>query len=278
VTAPLAATDVLDWPLTPISDGHTLAEAPRILPDRSILYSDVIAGGVSRIAADHESETEVIPRRRGIGGMLPHVDGGLVVTGRDLSYFTPAGDESSTIFAPAGSTGLNDLCSDGAGGVFVGSLKFEAISGGEPVPGEIWHVPAGTPPRLVADHIFWPNGIGLSPDGSKLYVSDTHKQLVSEIDLATGDHQALILVEHGIPDGLAVDVVGRIWLALGQRGAVGVFNAAGTLVDMIDMPTEFVTSVAFGGTEMADVIVTTARKVFHGRAAIAGLQMAPARL
>jgi sugar lactone lactonase YvrE len=277
MTAIPDATAVLEWPLLSISEGHSLAEAPRIAPDRSVLFSDVIAGGVNRVATDHESVTEVIPRRRGVGGLIPHDDGGLIVTGRDLAYFSPTG-ESSTIFSPPGSLGLNDLCSDRAGGVFVGSLMFAALAGGDPVPGEIWHVPFGAQPELVADHIYWPNGIGLSPDGATLYVSDTHKQLVSAIDLKTGDHQALILIEHGLPDGMAIDELGRIWLALGHRGAVGVFDADGTLVELIELPTEFVTSVAFGGTENEELIVTTARKVLHGRAKLAGLPTVAARL
>ena len=276
-TWPSDPPDLLDWPLTVISEGHTLAEAPRPLADGSILFSDVIAGGVRRISRDHETVTEVIPRRRGVGGMLPHADGGLVVTGRDLSYVSPQG-ESSTIFAPQGSRGLNDLCSDGAGGVYVGSLKFEALAGGDAVPGEIWQLPAGAAPKLIADHIYWPNGIGISPDGETLYVSDTHKQRVSAIDLATGDHQDLILIEHGIPDGLAVDEQGNIWLAVGHRGIVGVFNVAGTLIGMIDMPTEFVSSVAFGGPEREDIVVTSGTKVFHGRAHVPGLPMAAARI
>jgi|SRR4051794_11677844 sugar lactone lactonase YvrE len=277
MTALGAGADALDWPLTVISEGHSLAEAPRIAPDRSILFSDVIAGGIKRVAADHESVMEVFPRRRGIGGMLLHEDGGLVISGRDLSYVSKEG-ETSTIFKPEGCEGINDIASDGAGGAYVGSLKFAAISGGEPVPGEVWHLPAGGEPKLIAEHIWWPNGIGLAPDGETLYVSDSHKQLVSAIDLATGDHQAFILVEHGIPDGLAVDERGRVWLALGQRGAVGIFDANGTLVELIDMPTEFVTSVCFGGTENEDVVVTTATKVFHGRAKVAGVRAPLARL
>jgi gluconolactonase len=277
MTALGADTDALDWPLTVISQGHSLAEAPRIAPDRSILFSDVIAGGVSRVATDHESVSNVIPDKRGIGGMLLHEDGGLVVSGRALQYVSPDG-EWSEIFKPEGSAGINDIGSDGAGGAFIGSLNFAALKGADPVPGEIWHLPVGSEPKLVADHIWWPNGIGLSPDGKTLYVSDTHKQLVSAIDLETGDHQAFILIEHGIPDGLAVDVEGRVWLALGHRGAVGIFNPAGTLVELIDMPTEFVTSVSFGGTENEDLIVTTATKVFHGRSKVAGLPTPLAKL
>ena len=205
MTAPAAGTDALDWPLTVISEGHSLAEAPRIAPDRSILFSDVIAGGVRRVATDHESVSDVIPDKRGIGGMLLHADGGLVVSGRSLQYVSPDG-EWSEIFKPEGSAGINDIGSDGAGGAFIGSLNFAALKGADPVPGEIWHVPVGAEPKLIADHIWWPNGIGLSPDGKTLYVSDTHKQVVSEIDLETGDHKPFALIEHGIPDGLAVDV------------------------------------------------------------------------
>lgn len=277
MTGLAVGADALDWPLSAISEGHSLAEAPRIARDRSILFSDVIAGGIRRVAADHESESELIPAKRGIGGMLLHDDGGLVVSGRALQYVSPNG-EWSEIFKPQGSVGINDIGSDGAGGAFIGSLNFVALKGDEPVPGEVWHVPVGAQPELIADHIWWPNGIGLSPDGKTLYVSDTHKQVVSAIDLETGDHQPFAHIEHGIPDGLAVDVLGRVWLALGQRGAVGIFDPSGIKVDQLELPTEFVTSICFGGTETQDIVVTTATKVFHGRAKVAGLPQGSVRL
>ena len=45
-----------------------------------------------------------------------------------------------------GATGLNDLTSDGAGGVLVGALRYRPMAGEAPVPGEVWHVPAGGEP------------------------------------------------------------------------------------------------------------------------------------
>ena len=54
-----------------LSHGYVLAEAPRELPDGSVLFSDAIAGGVHRIPAGGGPAEVVIEKRRGIGGLLP---------------------------------------------------------------------------------------------------------------------------------------------------------------------------------------------------------------
>jgi len=52
---------------------HGLPEAPRHAEGDWILYSDVLGGGVYRVpvSGDREPET-VLPKRRGIGGMVTH--------------------------------------------------------------------------------------------------------------------------------------------------------------------------------------------------------------
>ena len=56
-----------------------LLEGPRLTADGAVLYSDVTGGGVYR------DGDVVVPKRRGIGGLVPHRDGGVVVTGRTVA-------------------------------------------------------------------------------------------------------------------------------------------------------------------------------------------------
>src|SRR5436190_10487093 len=164
-----------------LSHGHALAEAPRELPDGSVLFSDVVAGGVHRIPPGGGLPQVVVKRRRGIGGLLPDGGGGVVVTGRDLALAGPEG-ELRTLLAVDGATGLNDLTSDGAGGVLVGVLRFRPMAGEPPVPGEVWHVPAGGDPVVAAEGVMWPNGIGVAPDDGTIYVSDFAESVVLAFD------------------------------------------------------------------------------------------------
>ena len=262
-----------------LSTGHVLAEAPRGLPDGSVLFSDVVAGGVWRIPATGRRRPEVvIAKRRGVGGLLPHAGGGIVVSGRDLALIEPDGDTRS-LFGPPGVTGVNDLSSDGEGGILVGALRFRPMAGEDPVPGEVWQVPAGGgEPRIVAGDVLWPNGIGLSPDGATLYVADFQAACVLAYDRDGGGRRVFAPSPRGSCDGLAVDAQGGVWVALGPGAGIGRLDATGRLVDIIELPGAFVSSVSFAGEDLCDLLVTTADRVLRGRSPVPGLAVPPATL
>ena len=207
-----------------LSEGHVLVEGPR--PDPShppgVLFSDVVAGGVHRWTPDGAVVT-VLPARRGVGGLVPHAGGGVVVTGRDVRH-----DDALLLGAAPGVTGFNDLVTDDAGGVLVGALRFRPMAGEAPVPGELWRIPPGDPaahpPHVVLGGLLWPNGVGLSPDGATLYVSDFAAGEVVAAGAHGGGRRTFARVPAGAaPDGLAVDAEGGVWVALGPAAQVGRF-------------------------------------------------------
>ena len=77
----------------------------------------------------------VLPRRRGVGGLVPHVGGELLVSGRDLSL-----GSRKIVTAPKGVTGFNDLVTTDDGSVLVGAMRFRPMLGEPGAPGEIWRV------------------------------------------------------------------------------------------------------------------------------------------
>jgi sugar lactone lactonase YvrE len=91
--------------------------------------------------------------------------------------------------------------------------------------------------------------------------------------------------ELGMPDGLAVDEEGGIWLALWGGGAVVRFSPDGLLADRIDLPAGNVTSCCFGDHDLATLYVTSAARnagheplagaVFACRPGVAGLPATP---
>jgi sugar lactone lactonase YvrE len=234
--------------------GYGLVEAPCVDED-GVYFSDVLGGGVHRWSSDGTVET-VIPKRRGIGGMCLHADGGLVVSGRDLVHVRDG--ESRTLLELEGVTGFNDLTVGSEGELYVGVLRFKPFAGEDPVPGEIWRVAAPGEAREVVGGIQWANGIGLSPDGDTLYASDFAPGEVIACELATGDRRVLARTSSGDADGLAVDVEGCVWVALGSGGAVGRFSPGGELEEVLDVPASFVSSLCFGGTDGRDLYLTTA--------------------
>src|SRR4051812_46517382 len=118
-----------------LATGFQLAEAPTIDRDGTLLFSDVLGGGVHRLQSDGTVET-VIPKRRGVGGMALHADGGVVCSGRDVVHVRKG--ESRTILHVDGVLGWNDLCTDAAGRVYAGALRFAVFDrDAAEVPGEL---------------------------------------------------------------------------------------------------------------------------------------------
>jgi gluconolactonase len=239
--------------------GFGLAEAPLADDRGGVLFSDVLGGGVNRWSREGGVEV-VLPKRRGIGGLVLHADGGIVVSGRDLVHVR--GDETRTLLAaPEGVTGLNDMAADAAGRVYVGALRFKPFAGETPVPGEVWRIDAEGRGLVLFDGIDWPNGIGFSPDGGTIYTSDFASGQVLAHDLGA-DGQAIgrrvFAQSPAGADGLAVDSEGSVWVALGQGGGVARFQMDGSLEQVLDVPASFVSSVCFGGADLCDLYITTA--------------------
>jgi len=199
---------------------------------------------------------------------VPHVSGGVLMSGRDLSL-----GERVVLPAPDGVTGFNDLVTTDDGGVLAGALRFRAVLGEEPVPGEVWRLSPDGEASLWADGVIWPNGIGLSPRGDVVYVSDFQTGEVLAYDADGGGRRVFVKVPQGQPDGLAVDAEGFVWVALGGAGAVGRFTPEGELERTVEVPAEFVSSVAF---DDGALLVATAGALLRTEIDVAGRPVPPA--
>jgi gluconolactonase len=267
-----------------LATGYGLVEAPTVDGEGNVYFSDALGGGVHRWSPDGGVET-VIPKRRGIGGMCLHADGGMVVSGRDVQHVR--GGESRTLLALDGVTGFNDMGVDGDGRVYAGALRFMPFGGEEPVPGEIWRVDGEGEAVELFGGIDWPNGIGFSPGGETLYASDFASGEVMAFEPATRERRVFARSPSGDADGLAVDFEGGVWVALGRGGGVGRFGPDGGLDDVLDVPAGFVASLCFGGEDMRDLYVTTMDNsddpdrrgtLFRTRVDVAGLSVPAARV
>jgi len=240
-----------------------LLECPRLTADGAVLYSDVTGGGVYR---DGEP---VVPKRRGVGGLVEHRDGGLVITGRTLLH----GDRE--LLARDDLTGFNDLTTTPEGEVIVGGLRFHPFAGEDPVPGQLLRVRGPGEAVVLDESLLWPNGIGLSPDGERLYACDYARRHVLTMERDGTGPAVFCDPPRGAADGLAVDVEGGVWIALGDGGGVARFTPGGELDVVVDVPADFVSSLSFSGT---DVLITTIGTLFRGCSEVAGVPVAPAAI
>lgn len=280
-----------------ISSGHGLLEAPLWHPQLGLLAADASVGGVWRFPRGAAPEV-VVPHRRGIGGMALHADGGVVVGGRNIAYKQlGAGDATGDTIVllendPAnGVVGFNDLTTDAAGRIYVGSLGFVPMhgeSGGK--PGALHVIDLDGSARVVAEDVALSNGLGFSPSGKRLYHADSTRHLVRCYEVRDGGSlgapEVFVRVTEGLPDGLAIDAAGVVWLAVAHGNAVIAFSPEGKVLVRVPIPVPMVTSLCFGGPDMRDLYVFTGSEdspelgacIFHLRVEVPGMPVPVARV
>jgi D-xylonolactonase len=257
-----------------LASGYQLCEGPTIDRDGSLLFSDVLGGGVYRLTRDGRVAT-VVPKRRGVGGIALHADGGIVCSGRDVVHIATGGT-TRTILHVDGVAGWNDIATDESGRVYAGALRFAVFDpDATEVPGELWDVDTEGP-SVVFDNVVHANGIALAPDALTIYMSDTRRRRVIIYDVEHATRRDVDVSAYGHPDGMALDESGCVWVAL-VSGGIGRLTPAGDLDRRIDTPSQFVTSVCFDGR---DLYVTTGMPgtVLRTTVDVAGAPVAPARV
>ncbi len=278
-----------------LTGGYGLIEGPVWDDDRGLIFSDVLFGGVFALGSDGAVST-VFEHRRGIGGMSRHVAGGLVVSGRNISYKGFDGADTVMLLdrdPDHGNVGYNDITTDTEGRVYAGSLGASPVfeDGREPRAGDLYLIDLDGSSRVVGHDVELTNGLGFSPDGRTLYHSDSRRQSVFCYPvLANGDlgeKATFVRTERGSPDGLVVSEDGAVWVALAGGSAVGVYEPDGTLREYVDIPQPMCTSVCFGGADLGDLYIVTGSAgvpggregaVYRHRAEVAGLPVPPARV
>ena len=111
------------------------------------------------------------------------------------------------------------------------------------------------------------NGLGWSPDRSTMYHVDSPTRRVDafDFDLASGaiaNRRTVFAFETGAgdPDGMTVDAEGFLWVALWGGRAVRCYSPGGGLDAVVEIPASRVTSCTFGGPDLEELFVTTARR------------------
>ena len=81
-----------------VATGYGLIEGPVWDQARGLIYSDVINGGIWALDPDSGNITEIVPKRRGVGGMTPHIENGLVIGGREIIFESFDRSKSAVFF------------------------------------------------------------------------------------------------------------------------------------------------------------------------------------
>lgn len=159
----------------------------------------------------------------------------------------------------------NDMVVDTNGGAYVGGLG-EGMALGKLPPAPLLYVSPAGDVRVVAKDLYGPNGMVLTPDGKTLIVAESFAFRLTAFDVsADGSLQrrrvwaqlsdakpettmdALNAGSSIMPDGIALDADGAVWLAdCRSAGAMRVAEG-GRILDRVAFENETVIAVALGG-------------------------------
>jgi gluconolactonase len=247
-----------------LASGFGTIEGPTVDAEGTLYFSDVFQGGVFRLAADG-GVTTVVPKRKGVAGITLHRDGGIIVSGRDLSHVKDG--ESRTVLRPdalperggAPVTGFQDMTADAAGRLFAGTVRTNEDR--HQVPGELVMIDTDGTVTLPY-HIAHPNGITFSAGEQMLFHADSFRRslLVSRVDdsgVPRLEREISTLDCPGVPDGMASDEEGLIWIAFYDGGQIVRMSPNGEVVERIPAPAREVTNLCFGGRDGRELYVTT---------------------
>jgi len=263
----------------------TLGEGPAWDAKTQTLYWVDILG--KRVHYHRGDEDGFIQLDEMPGCLAPSKDGSLLLAARasiltldpfdqrfDKLSASTQGRPATAISSPQGKTTVlasvtepaNNRFNDGkcgpAGRFLVGSMNMD-----EKTPSGALYSFDGVQVTRLLTGIRISNGLAWSPDHKTFYYIDTPTREVKafDYDLSTGqiaNPRVVITVPDslGWPDGMTSDTEGNLWIALWAGASVTRWNPRnGKLLERIPLPAKNVTSCVFGGEELNELYVTSAR-------------------
>jgi sugar lactone lactonase YvrE len=228
--------------------GAELGEGLTLFPDGGVYWVDLLAGLVYR--SDGNQNHQVYSHPTEVAKVLPWNRGAILLTRSGLLFQGPTQVTLGTLgLTPDGS---NLRCSDGAvlpdGSLVIGVMDRDMA----PHAGRLVHINRQGKIHSVVEGTSVSNGVAVLASKNSIAWTDsaTARIMVLDLDPTTGiPHTPRTLCEvppaWGVPDGLAADASGGVWVALWGGAAVRRLDASGKLTHTFEIPVPHVTSLAF---------------------------------
>lgn len=157
---------------------------------------------------------------------------------------------------------MNDGSCDPVGRFWAGSMGY----GEEPGVGSLYRLDLDGSVHRMLGGLTVSNGLGWSPDGTTMYVTDSGPATITRysFDVGSGTIDAprpFLRADperDGTPDGLAVDAEGCVWVAFWGGAALRRYSPEGGLVQTVPVPVSHPTSCCFGGPALDILFITSA--------------------
>ena len=283
-----------EW--TTVADGLRFPEGPVAMPDGSIVLVEIEAGRITRVQPDG-TKTTVAEPGGGPNGLAMGPDGKLYCCNNGGFEYV----ENKGMLAPHGIAadysggrieridletgaveilyksgdhgcvlrGPNDIVFDAHGGFwFTDHGKIDYATRVHDVVGIFYARADGSYLEEVVFPSNNPNGIGLSPDGKRLYAAETYTCRLMAFDVTAPGKVAPDAGPGGpgIPlyrpagykffDSLGVEECGNICVATIGECGISVISPTGELVEFVATDDVFTTNICWGGADRRDAYVT----------------------
>ena len=294
-----------------VAEGLEFPEGPIAMADGSIILTEIKRGVLTRITPDGQksvfAETGGGPNGAAVGP-----DGAIYVTNNGASFQwldqggltipgpTPpshVGGSIQRIDLKTGAIttvydrcdgrrliGPNDLVFDRTGGMWFTDHGCSTPEGRK--FGALYYArPDGSHIVRARDHFVSPNGVGLSPDESVVYMADTNLGRLWAFDIESPGvlkpqegfapgRVVCNLQGYQLLDSLAVEAGGKVCVATIINGGITAFDPDGS-TEHFAFPDLVTTNICFGGADMRDAWITCSStgKLFKCRWPRPGLKL-----
>jgi sugar lactone lactonase YvrE len=233
-----------------LAEGIYFGEGPR-WRDGRLWFSDFYAQAVKSVslAGDLRTEMALDDRPSGLGWMP---DGSMLIVSMTRRQVLRRGtDGAITVHADLSHVAgfhCNDMVVDAAGRAYVGNFGFdldaELTARGVPAvladhaTADLVRVDPDGAVSVAAADMHFPNGSVITPDGKTLIVGETLGGVLSAFDIGAGgvlsNRRVWASTSPRVPDGIALDARGRIWIANPIAPECALIAEGGEVVEVID--------------------------------------------
>ncbi len=280
-----------------LTDGLQFPEGPVALPDGSVLVCEIRRGTLTRVLPDGAckivAETGGGPNGAAVGadgkvyvcnnggdewteraGLMVPSGPGSAYRGGSIQRVDIETGEVETLYSECDGIplkGPNDIAIDAEGGLWITDFG-KTYERHRDVTGVLYASPDGSSIREVIFPLEGPNGIGLSPDGTRLYVAESIPGRLwaweitgpGEIAPVPGLLQGAGTLVAGVAgmqlfDSLGVDAEGGICVATIRNtgdGGITSISPDGETIEFFPMPDPIPTNICWGGPERRIAYVT----------------------
>ena len=231
---------------------------------QSVLWTDIEGSRFWQWQPGNAPENFALPQRLGSFGLTDTPGRYIGAFEQGFATFTPASgafEMRAPFTANHAHLRMNDGRVDRTGAFWAGSM---AESRGEPL-GSLWRYDGGGKATPFLGDIKIPNSLCWSRDGTQMFFADSPRQTIwryafDAIHGPVGDPDVFATtMGDRYPDGSCIDAEDHLWNAQWGSGEVVRYRPDGSIERRVKLPVSQPSCPAFGGPDMTQLMVTTAR-------------------